>query len=110
MKFTQLFFSLPLSSWRTLLVSYLSHSSELQSEPLPVSQSVDHLNQISYQQEQGPTVSRVRSLLLFELRPVVQGGGIEIRAIRPNERVNLRIQPNSVEDVDVPQWRVQLAG
>lgn len=46
----------------------------------------------------------------FELRPVVQSGWIEIRPIRPDERVNLRVQRNSVEDVDIPQWRVQLAG
>lgn len=35
--------------------------------------------------------------------PVVESGGIEVRAIRPNKRMNLWVQPNLIEDLRVTE-------
>ncbi len=42
-------------------------------------------------------------------RPIVQGGGIEIRAIGPDQCVNLGIQHDLFKEVQVAQRPVELA-
>jgi hypothetical protein len=42
-------------------------------------------------------------------RPVVQGGRIEVRSIRPHQRADFRIDPDLLEQPLVTQWAVQLA-
>lgn len=44
------------------------------------------------------------------LWPVVEGGRIKVRAIGPDEGVNLWVQPNLLEDLRVTQWPEQRSG
>ena len=42
------------------------------------------------------------------LWPVVQRFGVKVGAIRPNQRVNFVVYPNSVEQCRITKWAVQL--
>lgn len=39
----------------------------------------------------------------------MQCGGIKISAIWPNQRVGFRVNLNSIEKVDIPQWSIKLS-
>src|SRR5439155_8421996 len=43
-------------------------------------------------------------------RPVVQRGGVEIRAVRPNEGVHFGIDAHLLKDRRIAQWSVQRSG
>jgi hypothetical protein len=44
------------------------------------------------------------------LRPIVQGRRIEIRSIWPDDRMNLRIDAHSVENIEIFERPVNTAG
>ena len=40
----------------------------------------------------------------------MQGGGVKVRAVRPNQRVNFRVKPDLIEEGQVPQRPVERPG
>ena len=44
-----------------------------------------------------------------ERRPIVKRGGVEVRAVRPNQCIDHRIDSHCVEDRQVPQRTKKLA-
>jgi len=45
----------------------------------------------------------------FMLGPVVEGSGIEIRAVRPDERMRFTVERDGIELVEIAQRAVELA-
>lgn len=46
--------------------------------------------------------------LLFVIRPVAQGGRVEVRFIGPDDRVNVRVDRHGIETVQIAECTVQL--
>jgi hypothetical protein len=42
--------------------------------------------------------------------PVVKGRRVEVRTVRPNQRLDLRVDPHLIENTQVPQWPEKLPG